>query len=119
MRVVRFIPQTLLMPHCTAVVAHAGYGTSFGALSQGIPMVTVPIASSDNPLNAAQLAKSGAALAIPEAERSADAVAAALRHVIDDQSYRTAAREMSQELREMPGPEAALHDLERFAAMSR
>lgn len=117
-RVVRFIPQSLLLPHCNAVVAHAGYGTSFGAMAHGLPMVTVPIASSDNPLNAAHLARSGAAVAISEAERTADTVADALRRVIEDPSYRTAARAIRDELQHMPGPEAVVDELERFARKS-
>ncbi len=36
-RVTRFVPQTLILPHCQAVVGHAGYGTVFGAMAHGVP----------------------------------------------------------------------------------
>ena len=36
-RVERFIPQAELLPSCAAVVHHGGAGTTFGALSHGLP----------------------------------------------------------------------------------
>ena len=41
-RVQRFIPQAEVLPHCAAVIHHAGAGTMFGVLSHGLPSVALP-----------------------------------------------------------------------------
>ena len=37
-----FMPQEQLLPHCAAVVHHAGAGTIFGVLAHALPSVAVP-----------------------------------------------------------------------------
>lgn len=111
-RILRFVPQSLVLPHCAAVVGHAGYGTTFGAMRHGLPMVVVPIASSDNALNARSLSSIGAVKALDEAERTSHAIAGVLREVLDEPSYRRAAHRFAEELAAMPGPEHAVDALE-------
>ncbi len=38
----RWIPLAPLLPHCDAVVCHAGSGTTLAAVASGLPMVLVP-----------------------------------------------------------------------------
>jgi UDP:flavonoid glycosyltransferase YjiC (YdhE family) len=45
------VPQTLLLPYCDLVVTHGGFNTVQSALSQGLPMIIVPL-SADQPFNA-------------------------------------------------------------------
>ena len=115
-RITRFVPQTLLLSRCAAVVAHAGYGTTFGAMRLGLPMVTIPIASSDNAINAARLRDLGAAIAIGERDRSALAIRTALQRVLDEMSYRLAAQDVARELARTPGPELAISTFEAIAS---
>jgi UDP:flavonoid glycosyltransferase YjiC (YdhE family) len=42
-RVERFISQALILPHCSAMLAHGGYGSLMGALRHGVPVVSVPL----------------------------------------------------------------------------
>lgn len=114
-RITRFVPQTLLLPRCTAVVAHAGYGTTFGAMRHGVPMVTIPIASPDNAINADRVGDLGAGIAIREDDRSPNAVQRALDEVINDVSYRQGAQRVAQDLAGTPGPEEAMRALEAIA----
>jgi UDP:flavonoid glycosyltransferase YjiC (YdhE family) len=37
-----FLPQAAVLPHCTAVVSHAGAGTLLGALCHGLPQLCLP-----------------------------------------------------------------------------
>ena len=60
MHVRRFIPQSLLLPHCDLVVSHAGSGSVIGALTHGLPMVLLPMGA-DQPLNAARAEALGVA----------------------------------------------------------
>ena len=39
----RWVPQTLLLPLCSAVVSHAGAGTMLGTLAFGLPSLLVPL----------------------------------------------------------------------------
>lgn len=50
-RIDRFVPQEVLLPHCDVVVSHAGSGSVIGALAFGVPLVLLPMGA-DQPLNA-------------------------------------------------------------------
>ena len=43
-----YVPQSLLLPHCDAVVTHGGHNTVLGALSFGLALVVIPFYA-DNP----------------------------------------------------------------------
>ena len=55
--------QTSVLPHCTAVVSHAGSGTVLGALGTGLPQLCLPQAA-DQFRNAAGVSAAGAGLAL-------------------------------------------------------
>lgn len=57
----RYVPQADLYPCLDAVVCHGGFGTAFGAIGHGLPIVCAPIAA-DQTTNAALLTDTGAAL---------------------------------------------------------
>src|SRR5262249_29762508 len=103
-RLATFVPQSLLLPLCDAVVAHGGYGSLMGALRAGLPVVSVPIAASDNEPNALRLEQLGAGKALLEQNRSAEDVAAALTEVLHDPSYRTCAQRLADEIAALPPP---------------
>jgi UDP:flavonoid glycosyltransferase YjiC (YdhE family) len=48
----RYIPESLLLPHCGLCVSHGGSGSVLGAITHGVPMVLLPIGG-DQPLNTA------------------------------------------------------------------
>ncbi len=60
-RVQRFIPQAEVLPHCAAVIHHAGAGTMFGVLSHGLPSVALP-QGADNFDNGTMMADAGTAI---------------------------------------------------------
>lgn len=47
----RYVPQSLVLPRCRAVVCHGSANAVFGALRAGVPLVLVPVAA-DHPVNA-------------------------------------------------------------------
>lgn len=108
----QFIPQEQLLPHCVAVVHHAGAGTAFGALAHGLPSVAVP-QSADNFTIAARLRAAGVAEVLLPDEVTVGAVASALAAVVNDGPHRLAAGRLAAEIAAMPAPEhvaAALRD---------
>jgi UDP:flavonoid glycosyltransferase YjiC (YdhE family) len=99
----RYIPQTQLLPVCDVVASHAGSGTILAALAMGIPQLCLP-QRADQFLNAAAVARAGAGLAIPPAEVDAAAVAQATNRLLEDSSFRRAARMVADEIAVMPSP---------------
>jgi MGT family glycosyltransferase len=110
----RYIPQSLLFPHCDLVVNHGGSGTVMTALSHGLPMVIVPI-SADQPDHARRCQQLGVAQVIAPEERTPEAIRAAVRAVLADPTYRQNAQRLRAELARLPGTEQAVGWLERLA----
>ena len=104
---VPFLPQAVVLPHCRAVVSHAGAGTMLGALVHGLPQLCLP-QGTDQPANTAALLPSGAALALSPDETTADAVAAALERLLDERSFRAAAEAVQREIAAMPDADTVL-----------
>jgi len=100
-RVEKFIPQSELLPSCSAVVHHGGAGTTFGALAHGVPQVVIP-QGADNYEHAAMCESAGTAIALrPEALTPAN-LAAAVHRAVNDEAYATASRKCAREIAAMP-----------------
>jgi UDP:flavonoid glycosyltransferase YjiC (YdhE family) len=113
-RVERYIPQSLIFPHCDLVIAHGGSATLIAAVSHGLPLVVIPIAA-DQPDNAALVAAHRLGRVIGPGERTVEAIEAATRNVLEDPSYRENAHQVRDEIAALPGPEYAVELLERLA----
>ena len=88
----RFVPQDLVLPECTLAVIHGGAGSTVGALAFGLPLVLVP-QGADQFFNTERVVAAGAGIGLPPGQFSADSVRQAVRALLDDEAYRTAARE--------------------------
>jgi len=114
----RYIPQSLVLPHCDAVVSHGGSGSVLGSLAFGLPMVLIPMGA-DQPLNAARCEKLGAARVLDAIAATPETVREAVSSVLSDSAYRSAAERMRDEIAALPGPEEAVPLLERLATEKR
>ncbi len=114
----RFIPQSLLLPHCDLVVQHGGFSTVTGALNAGLPMVLIPVIA-DQPYNAARCAALGVGAVIEPDNRTPEAIREAVRQVLADPTYRQNAERLRDEMAALPGPEYAVELLERLAVEKR
>ena len=117
-RIARYIPQTLLLPHCDVMLAHGGFGTVMAALEHGLPLVVVPLAA-DQPLNARRCAALGVGQVIGPAEQTPEAIGTAVLTVLRDPAYRENAERVQREMGAMPRPEHAVALLERLAVEQR
>jgi UDP:flavonoid glycosyltransferase YjiC (YdhE family) len=113
-RIERFVPQELVMPHCDVVLTHGGFGTVKGALSHGVPLVLLPH-TADQPDNAVRCAALGVGVVVG-GERSRKAIRDAVRRVLSDASYRANAQRVRSEIVELPGPDEIVPLLERLAS---
>ena len=114
-RVERFVPQGVLLPHVDVVAHHGGSGTMLGALSHGLPQLLLPHGA-DQFMNAQALLDTGAGRRLLPEEISPPAVADAVQALIDDPAYRESARVVAAEIAAMPEPARTVPKLERLAA---
>lgn len=105
-----FLQQADVLPHCSAVVSHAGAGTMLGALCFGLPQLCLP-QSTDQPLNAATLVTTGTALCLQPHETNSENVVAALHKLLLEPPYREAATRLRRAIEAMPDAEHVIGDL--------
>ena len=117
-RVERYIPHSVVLPRCAAVVSHGGSGTVIGALAHGLPMVVIPMGA-DQPHNAARCEAIGVARVLDAVTARPETVREAVSAVLSGATYRSAAERMRDEIAALPGPEHALLLLEHLAAERR
>ena len=117
-RVERFVRQDLLWPHVAAVVHHGGSGTLLGAATHAVPQLVLP-SGADQFQNATVLAGSGAGRAVPPGEVTVASVSDGVADLLDDPSYRIAARQLQDEIAALPTPVEVLPDLLELARPSR
>ena len=99
--IVSYVPHSLLLPRCRVVVSHGGAGVMFGALAHGTPQLIIP-QGAEQFLNAEACEGAGAALSLPPDGATAEAVATAVRRLLDDASFTAAAEAVRVEIEAMP-----------------
>lgn len=113
-RVERYIPQSLLLPHCAAMVCHGGFSSMMASLLHGLPLVIIPLGA-DQFENAERAVGIGASEVVPPPERTPERVREAIRTVLSDPSYRRNAERFRDEVQQLPGLDYAVELLERLA----
>lgn len=109
--VVHFAPQLEILKRAALVITHAGLNTVLESLSEGVPMVAIPLGN-DQPGVAARLKARGAGLVVSRRRLTVARLRAAVRLVMQDRSYRDAARELQASIRRVNGPELAADVIE-------
>jgi MGT family glycosyltransferase len=108
-----FIPQPDLLPALHAVVSHAGHNTVCEALAHGVPLVVAPIRD-DQPVIAGQVVDAGAGVRVPFGRVGVTELRNAITTVLDDPSYRAAARRVQASFAAAGGAAAAADHLEKL-----
>jgi MGT family glycosyltransferase len=96
-RLERFVPHDLLLPHVDVMVTNGGYGGVQQALAHGVPLV-VAGDSEDKPEVAARVEWSGAGVNLHTGRPSPAMVARAVRRVLARNSYRERAQVLQAEI---------------------
>lgn len=107
-----FAPQAAVLPHVDLLLSHAGAGTMLGGLCEGLPQVALP-RGTDQPENAALLARAGAGVVVPMPEFGEPAIRAAVATLTGDSSYAEHARRVRAEIEAMPGADEVWAELAR------
>jgi len=109
------VPQLSVLGHVAAVVCHAGHNTVVEALAEGLPLVVAPIRD-DQPIVAQQVVDSGAGRRVRFGRVGPAELAEAIDAVLDDPTYRTAARRVQASFAAAGGAAAAAERLLALAA---
>ncbi len=96
-RLERFVPHDLLLPHVDVMVTNGGYGGVQQALANGVPLV-VAGDSEDKPEVAARVQWSGTGINLHTGRPSQAMVARAVRRVLVRDAYRLRARALQAEI---------------------
>jgi UDP:flavonoid glycosyltransferase YjiC (YdhE family) len=108
------VPQVELLPHCSAVVCHAGHNTVCEALWHGVPLVVAPILD-DQPTVAGQVVTAGAGVRVRFGRITAQRLGEAIDLVLDDPIYGKAAAYVGDSFRAAGGAATAADSLEVLA----
>jgi MGT family glycosyltransferase len=116
-QVVRSAPHSEVLKYAAAVVTHAGHGTTIKTLAAGVPQVCLPLGR-DQLDNAARVAWHGAGLRLkPKAKP--DAIAAAVKRVIEDPSFAAGARRLADAIADDLREDRAVAELEELSRHER
>ena len=114
-QLVDWISYSRTMPHCAAVVCHAGHGTIALALASGAPIVACPYAG-DMAETSARDRAAGAGVSLPRRFDTARGVRLAVRRLLAEPSYARRARELAAWSQGHDGAAAAADAVEELGA---
>ena len=114
-KIEQYIPQTLLLPHCDALVFHGGYNSLQSAFWHGLPMVIIPQGAGDNLPTGWRCAAVGAGVLVEGNPPQPEAVRAAVKTILEQPGYRATAQRFQREIKELPSLAEAVQRLEILA----
>jgi UDP:flavonoid glycosyltransferase YjiC (YdhE family) len=109
-----YVPQSLLLPHCSAVICHGGAGTTLSSLAAGLPLLILP-QGADQYVIADLVVAAEAGLSLAPAEVSATSVRGSVSALLADPTYRAAALRLREEIQNMPSPRETVPVVEAVA----
>jgi UDP:flavonoid glycosyltransferase YjiC (YdhE family) len=114
----QWVSLAALLPRCSAVLCHAGAGTTLAALAHRLPLVLLPQGADQFPTAAACRAAGVAEVVTPD-RFDAETVRNAVSEVLGGGSHLLAALRMGDEIAAMPSAEKVARDLASAAPAVR
>ena len=111
--VVRFAPQLEILKRAALVITHAGLNTVLESLSEGVPLVALPLAN-DQPGVAARLKARGACVVVSRHRLTPARLRKAVILVLQDAGYREAAQVLQRAIQQLNGPDRAVDLIEQM-----
>jgi MGT family glycosyltransferase len=107
-------PHQHILRHAALLVTHGGHGTAMKGLAAGVPMVLLPHGR-DQGDTATRVTMRGEGIALKRTAPSST-IAAEVRRVLQNGSYRTAAQRLGEIIRRDAQRDALVRELESIAA---
>ena len=110
--VVHFAPQLEILTRAALVITHAGLNTVLEALSEGVPLVALPLGN-DQPGVAARLKARGACVVVSRHRLNSVRLRSAIVLVLQNAKYREAAQVLQKFIQKSDGAECAADLIEQ------
>ena len=110
--VVGYAPQLELLQKATLTITHAGMNTTLESLTNGVPMVAIPV-TNDQPGIAARIAWTGAGEVIPLKKVSLKLLQKAVKRVLTEDSYKKNALRLQEAIKRAGGVSRAADIIEQ------
>lgn len=108
-----FVQQQTLLPACDAFITHCGFNSTRESLYAGVPMVGLPMFA-EQPDNAARITGIGAGLAFNIEDVTVPLLHEAVSRVLEEPSFRSAARGAQRRVLALPPLSRLAADLEEL-----
>ncbi len=116
--VVQKAPQIELLKRAALCITHAGLNTTLEPLTQGVPMVAIPV-TNDQPGVAARIAYTKTGAVIPLKEMTIPRLASLIDEVLSNPEYGDNANQLKNAIAKPDGPEKAADLLEEVFQLSK
>jgi MGT family glycosyltransferase len=116
--VVGYAPQLELLQKTTLTITHAGMNTTLESLSNGVPMVAIPIAN-DQPGVAARIAWAGCGEFVPLNRVNVTRLRTAIQKVLTEDSYQKNALRLQQAIKNSGGVTRAADIIEQAVSTQK
>jgi zeaxanthin glucosyltransferase len=108
----KFLPQPELLNKAAICITHAGFNTTIEALSEGLPLIAIPVAN-DQPAIAARIEWHGVGLCLSIKKVTPSEIVASIKKVSSNETYKQAALKIQKSIQESPGLGHAVHLIEK------
>lgn len=109
--VVGYAPQLDILQRASLTITHAGMNTTLESLSQGVPMVAIPIAN-DQPGVASRIAWTGTGEVVPLKQLNVSRLKSAITRVMSDSNYKVNAVKIQRSIEQAGGVKRATDIIE-------
>jgi MGT family glycosyltransferase len=112
------VPQIEILKRAALCITHAGFNTTVESLTQGVPMVAIPV-TNDQPGVAARIVYTKTGVFVPVQELTAPRLKALIDEVLSNPEYRQNAQKMKRAIAATNGLEKAIDLLEEAFHLPR
>lgn len=116
--VVAYAPQLEILPKATMMITHAGMNTAMECLTNGVPMVAIPVAN-DQPGVAARISWTGCGETIPVKKLTVASLKNAIQKVLTNPSYKENAVRLQKAIDASGGVSRAADIIEQAIATGK
>ena len=109
--VVKAAPQLALLERASLCITHGGMNTALECLSNGVPMIAIPI-TNDQPAVAARIAWTKTGEVVELSNCTVDALKTAIQQVLSQPEYRQNALKLKAEIKQRRGVDKAVEIIE-------
>jgi glycosyltransferase (activator-dependent family) len=118
-RVVESVPLHALLPSCSALIHHGGFGSYANALVYGVPQMTVTTTVADQIYRGEGLERQGAGLLLERSQVTPEKVRDGIARMLADDTFRANSERLREEAVSRPSPGEVVPVLERLVEERR